>query len=116
MDEPSGARISIPGDDDPWWGVVDRFAMTFDAYERVGSFNKVSRIANLARTRFDETGTLPNEVDRLRTCLFFEQRRWRHLDDDLYTHPSNKAYIQAILSKLRMLTGGFVEGPGDRWP
>jgi hypothetical protein len=109
-------RIPIPGPDEPWWPVVNEFALTFNAYDRVGPMGKVARIANNATTAFAEDGRLPKTADRIRTCLFFEQRRWRHLDADAYQDPPTKAYIQALLARLSELCDGFVDGPGDPYP
>ncbi len=38
-------------------------------------------------------------LDDLRTCLFFEQRRWRHFD----RHPDEKSmtYIRALVEAVR---------------
>jgi hypothetical protein len=115
MGEPE-VEIAVPGPEDSWWGSVSTFCLTFNAYDRVGTNAKVGGIANAARRSFDEAGTLPDSVDEIRTCLFFEQRRWRHFDDDPCGDPATKAYLQALLAKLAGLTGGFVEGPGDPWP
>ena len=45
------------------------FALTFDGYEHWGAFEKCAEVANAERQ---------NTLTDLRTCLFFEQRRWRH--------------------------------------
>ena len=46
-------RIEVPGPDDPWWTVGDIFALTYDAYARVGSGDEVASIATRARDVFD---------------------------------------------------------------
>lgn len=46
-----------------------QFAHTFNGYARWGSFERCAEIAN-ARDH--------SSIDTLRTCLFFEARRWRH--------------------------------------
>jgi hypothetical protein len=57
--------------------VLIDFAHTFDGYAHWGSNERCAQIAN---TR--DHGS----IDKLRTCLFFEARRWRHFgespDDD----------------------------------
>lgn len=54
-----------------------KFAHTFDGYARWGSSAKCAEIANAPDH---------STIDALRTCLFFEARRWRHFgetpDDD----------------------------------
>lgn len=48
---------------------IQRFALTFDGYKHWGSFERVAEIANSGH---------PTTLSEWRTCLFFEQRRWRH--------------------------------------
>ena len=49
-----------------------RFALSFDGYRHWGSFSRCAEIANVR-----DHGSL----DKLRTCLFFEARRWHHFGD-----------------------------------
>ena len=72
------------------WDTIQNFALTFNAFKIHGSFEKCAEIAN--NERHD---TLTN----LRTCLFFEQRRWQHFGDD----PDEEAmvYIIYLLDKIR---------------
>lgn len=44
-------------------------------------------------------GVLPSSITELRTCLFFEQRRWRHYGFD----PDEQAmeYILALVDRMR---------------
>ena len=79
----------IPSDDADWQ-TIGKFALLFSGYEHHGSFTKCAEIAN---DRRDETLT------DLRTCLFFEQRRWRHFG----LVPDKKAmqYIRGIVEKIR---------------
>jgi hypothetical protein len=51
---------------------IAAFALTFNGYEHSGSLQDCANIANARRH-----DTLTN----LRTCLFFEQRRWRHFNE-----------------------------------
>jgi hypothetical protein len=46
--------------------------------------------------------------------LFFEQRRFRHLD----TEPvgENDRFVRAVLKQIRDLSGGRVPGPADAPP
>lgn len=72
------------------WDVISRFALLFDGYERWGSFERCAEIAN-ARN--------PQTLDEYRTCLFFEQRRWRHLGEE----PDEEAmvYIRTLVDGIR---------------
>lgn len=81
------ARIPYPEAD---WSTIERFALTFDAYEHWGSFDQCAEIAN-ARRR--------DSLTEARTCLFFEQRRFRHFDSP----PSGEdlAYLRELLKDIR---------------
>ncbi len=54
------------------WYDISMFALQFDGYKDCGSFESCAAIANAGRD---------NTLTELRTCLFFEQRRWRHLGE-----------------------------------
>lgn len=85
----------IPGADADWL-TIGRFALSFDGYEVHGSSEACAKIANSRRA-----GTLRD----LRTCLFFEQRRWRHFAEE----PDREAmeYIRSLVEQIRdrVLTG-----------
>lgn len=82
--------VDIPAADADW-EVIEEFALSFDGYEACGSFEKCAEIANVRRH-----GSLTD----LRTCLFFEQRRWRHFG----VNPDGKAmkYIRSVIEKIRL--------------
>ena len=65
------ALADLPGDDADELALIE-FAHTFDGYARWGSFERCAEIAN----RRDHSS-----LDALRTCLFFEARRWRHFGE-----------------------------------
>lgn len=70
--------------------MIQRFALTFDAYQHWGSFERCAEVANAGH---NETLTDP------RTCLFFEQRRWRHFGyapDEVSMH-----YIRDLVAQIR---------------
>lgn len=87
----------VPGPQASWIS-IEKFALTFDAYAFLG-FERCAALANKAVARFQEDGTLPQGLAQLRSCLFFEQRRFRHMD----TIPtgSGLAYIHALLEAIR---------------
>ena len=72
------------------WGELGEFALTFDGYSVWGSFDKCAEIANARRRE---------SLTDLRTCLFFEQRRWRHFGES----PDAEAmmYIRGLVEKIR---------------
>jgi hypothetical protein len=83
-------------DPDAEWTEIWIFALSFNGYEHWGSFEVCGAIANERR---DQTLT------DLRTCLFFEQRRWRHFGD--YPDGEDSLYIRNIVREIhtRLLLG-----------
>jgi hypothetical protein len=81
------------------WHEVGRFALSFNGYEWWGSFGQCAEVANRNLDAFREREALPDSLAQLRTCLFFEQRRWRHFGLD----PDEEAmlYVRALLEKIR---------------
>lgn len=71
------------------WPTIWAFALTFDGFQAHGSFDACAAIANEMR---------PATLGDLRTCLFFEQRRWRHYGDD----PDEEAgpYIRSLVQRI----------------
>lgn len=72
------------------WSTIQEFALTFDGYQENGSFDACAEIANAHK---HET------LGDLRTCLFFEQRRWRHFGES----PDGDAlrYIRSLVKAIR---------------
>jgi len=75
---------------DSMWEEIQEFALTFDGYKSWGSFEKCAEVANAQR---DDTLT------EMRTCLFFEQRRWRHFGED--PDKDSMDYIRELVKKIR---------------
>lgn len=80
---------NIP-DGDSDWHTISEFALTFDAYEHWGSFEACAAVAN---------APLHNSLTELRTCLFFEQRRWRHFGET--PNSPALAYVRELVEQLR---------------
>lgn len=85
---------------------VYTFALSFDGYaywaDRAPagmSFSTSSGVAKAVARQWDRQGDLPDDLVALRTALFFEQRRWRHLDTA--PHPDDEAYIRALVEAIR---------------
>ena len=72
------------------WPEFAEFALTFNGYEAWESFDTCAEIANAQRH---------NSLTDLRTCLFFEQRRWRHFGGP----PDEEAmiYLRGVVEKIR---------------
>ncbi len=79
---------------------LNEFALTFDGYEELGHA-RCGRIANEALAKWERTGRLPTTLDRLRGCLFFEQRRWRHFGVGF--DEETTAYVRALIARIAAL-------------
>jgi len=88
----------IPGSRAPW-RVTETFALSFDGYKRHGSFARCANMANRCQKAYAKNRTVPETLDALRTCLFFEQRRWRHFE--AFPDAAGRRYIGALLAKIR---------------
>ncbi|MDP2272889.1 MAG: hypothetical protein Q8N23_27085 [Archangium sp.] len=86
-------RAQVPRADASW-EEIEAFALTFGGYQRIGS-----RLTDLAN-QHGKAGTVPTDLDELRGCLFFEQRRWRHFSE----RPSQDAmrHIRALIEGIRV--------------
>ncbi len=73
------------------------FAYTYDGYARFG-MEGCGALANATVARFLADRTLPDDLDELRACLFFEARRWIVLEQE----PDARArlYVGALLDHL----------------
>lgn len=87
------------------WEAIGDFARTFDGYEYWGSFDRCAEIANAQR---GETLT------ELRTCLFFEQRRWHHFGD--YPNDDAMRYVRGIIECIRAIVEGAASSIGTAVP
>jgi len=103
--------ITVPGPDAAWFPEVNEFALTWNAYDRIGDLSKVSRIAKKVNQAVDDGQLAKVSIADLRTTLFFYQRRTHHND----VEPS-KRRVHAVLSELIAKTGGTVPGPADALP
>jgi hypothetical protein len=107
-------EIGVAPEGAPYFPDINEFALTFNAYDRVGDFHQVSRIANDAAAAYRASGVLPAGLDTLRTTLFFEQRRYRHFDRAPVG--SELDYVEALVREIRRLSGGTLPGPADPHP
>jgi hypothetical protein len=88
----------IPSPDSDW-SQFGHFALSFNGYEYWGGFGPCGQIANRAQEAYTQSQKMPSSLTELRTCLFFEQRRWRHYG---YS-PDDQAmrYIRALVREIR---------------
>ena len=76
----------------------------------------MAKASDRCSSRFQREGTLPDDLDAVRATLLMEQRGWRDQMTSPYDVPEAKAYIQALVEKIRELSGGTLPGPGDPYP
>jgi hypothetical protein len=88
----------VPGPDADW-SAIGRFALTFDGYRACGSLETCKAVAERWADAYAERGALPDSLTALRTCLFYEQRRWRHYGRT--PDPDAMAYIRALVDEIR---------------
>ena len=88
---------NVPPPNAPFYDVIDKFALSYDGYTHRGE--RCGDIADKALERYEKTSKLPKSLNDLRTCLFFEQRRWRHFAEDPDEHAMR--YIYALVNAIR---------------
>lgn len=71
------------------WPRIEPFALTFDGYQYWGSIEKCAEIASKP----------PGTLTHLRTCLFFEARRWAHQGNQ--PDPQAMKRIRALLFAIK---------------
>ena len=81
------------------WDAVSDFALAYDGYEY---WDDLSALAGGILQRWTRRRSLPETLDELRGCLFYEQRRWHHFGED----PSGRSaeYMWAIIDAIGALT------------
>ena len=77
---------------------VIEFALSFDGYSYYPK--NLAQITQNAARDYQEKGTLPRTLNRLRACLFFQQRFWRNDGGD--PDEASMAFIYAILEAIRL--------------
>ena len=82
------------------WKKIEPFAFTFNGYDHWGSFKKCRAIAQLGVATYRNNQGLDQSLTDLRTCLFFEARRWKHFDKK--PSKSGMEYIHALLDAIRV--------------
>jgi hypothetical protein len=77
--------------------LIAEFALTFNGYEK---FERVAEFANnnLAAYNLDRESLKKRTLTELRACLFYEQRRYRHMDEEPIN--GDREYINALLTGI----------------
>jgi hypothetical protein len=78
---------------------IVEFALSFDGYEHYDPAS-VSKINELAYDAFLNDGSLPRTLNRLRACLFAQQRSWR---DSEGPDASSLRFIRALVQRIRRI-------------
>jgi hypothetical protein len=89
-------RDDVPDPRDDFEAIVS-FAYTFDGYARYG-MEGCGALANATLSRFLADRSLPDDLDELRACLYFEARRWIVLEAEPDTRA--RLYVGALLDRL----------------
>lgn len=94
-------RIDVPAPDAPISELSD-FALRYYAYGR-NDVEGIADITDAVRAAWS-AGTLPTDLDELRTALFFVQRQyhWNNFFD--------LEFARALIEQIRTVSGGTVEG------
>ena len=102
--------IPVPSPDASQLDLIN-FALTYDGYNHVrGGPTEVSKIANPVIERFERERYLPDELDLLRMTLFWLQRMGHNQEQmDGKTWVRSESIWHAIVDKISVLSGGFVE-------
>jgi hypothetical protein len=87
------------------WRKIQPFALTFNGYEHWGTFKKCREVAQQGVTLYKNKRALTLSLTDLRTCLFFEAMRWRHLEKEPtkqgldYIHVLSEAIRARVLAR-----------------
>jgi hypothetical protein len=81
------------------WQTIVRFANSFDGYDYWGDRRKCGEIGNTLRKHYFERGTQHFSMEKLRTALFFEARRYHHFGSA--PDKQSMGYIRTIVSEIR---------------
>ena len=77
------------------WPDYARFAAAYEPPSR----DDVGELANWALSRWQRTGELPRTLQELRSCLWFEYRRWRF--HDRVPDAATMRYCAALVREMR---------------
>jgi len=84
----------LPAPEAPW-EAIEEFALTYDGY---AYWSDVAELAGRCLQQWTRSGTLPEGLDELRACLFFEERRWHHFGEE--PHGRGARYVASLLAGI----------------
>lgn len=82
------------------WKNILPFAHTFNGYEHCGSVKKCREVARQGIVLYKSNQDLAQSLTDLRTCLFFEARRWKHFEKT--PTKTGMVYIHALVEAIRV--------------
>lgn len=102
MDEIPNGELTVadaPSPDADYQEESIPFALSFDGYMHWGAFEQCAEIGNTGKQEWRAHQIVPDSLTELRTCLFFEQRRWKHFDK--FPDTATMRYLQDLLKAIR---------------
>ena len=80
------------------WGKIEIFALTYNGYTQWCSFKKCREVAKQGINLYKGKKELTQSLTDLRTCLFFEARRWKHYEKN----PTKKGmeYVHILVEAI----------------
>jgi hypothetical protein len=103
--QPTAALVRVP-DERAGFPVLVTFAHTYNGYDLHGGSAGLSELVMPVQREWERTAALPNDVDLLRACLFFQQRS-HYWDGGLWDFET-APFVVALLKWIRALSGGTV--------
>ena len=82
------------------WKNILPFAHSFNGYEHWGSVKKCHEVARQGIVLHKSNQDLEQSLTDLRTCLFFEARRWKHLEKS--PSKAGLVYVHALVEAIRV--------------
>ena len=82
------------------WKKIEPFALTFNGYKHWGSFKKCREVASEGVKLYREKKQLNQSLTDLRTCLFFESRRWKHYEKN--HSKKGMEYVHILVEAIRV--------------
>lgn len=104
-DHPSPPLVRVP-DDQAGFRELLTFAYTYNGYDLHGGPEGLSEVVLAVHRHWERAGELPDDVDVLRACLFFQQRS-HYWDGGLWDF-GTEPFVVALLQQIRALSGGTV--------
>jgi len=83
------------------WQVIGTSALTFNGYKTLGGFKQCAELANRIKREFSAKVTPLRSLSltELRSCLFFEKRRFNHYGED--PQGDDRAFINSLIEAIR---------------